>query len=204
MYCSLSLSLALLALLGVVSASRSDDAGKAGPGVEKVPFGKTADGQEVDVYVLRNSKGAVAKVMTYGALLTELHVPDRTGKNADVVLGFDDFQSYLGGHPCFGATIGRVANRIAKGRFTLDGKEYRLAINNGPNSLHGGKKGYDKVVWKASIAKARPARPSAFSTTARTARKAIPETWMSASATRSRSRTSCASTTRPPRTRRRR
>jgi aldose 1-epimerase len=90
-----------------------------------------------------------AKVMTYGAILTELHVPDRDGKPADVVLGFDNLDAYLAGHPHFGATTGRVANRIAKGRFTLDGKEYKLAVNNGPNSLHGGLKGFDKVVWKA-------------------------------------------------------
>ena len=81
--------------------------------------------------------------------LTELHVPDRDGKTADVVLGFDNLAAYLAGHPHFGATTGRVANRIAKGKFTLDGKEYKLAVNNGPNSLHGGLKGFDKVVWKA-------------------------------------------------------
>jgi aldose 1-epimerase len=99
-------------------------------------------------------KGAKAKVITYGASLTELHMPDSEGKLADVVLGFDKLEGYLGAHPCFGATVGRVANRIAKGRFTLDGKDYKLAINNGPNSLHGGNKGFDKVVWQAEIAEA--------------------------------------------------
>ena len=114
-------------------------------------FGKTPDGTPIDLYVLTNGK-MTAKVMTYGAILTELHVPDRHGKSADVVLGFDNLAAYLAGHPHFGATTGRFANRIAKGRFTLDGKEYKLAVNNGPNSLHGGLKGFDKVVWKAKDA----------------------------------------------------
>src|SRR5439155_10762003 len=100
-------------------------------------------------YVLTNANGMKAKIMTYGAILTELHVPDRNGKLDDVVLGLDDLASYVAGHPAFGATIGRVTNRIAKGKFTLDGKEYKLAINSGPNSIHGGQKGFDKVVWKA-------------------------------------------------------
>jgi aldose 1-epimerase len=117
--------------------------------IHKIDFGKTADGTPVDLYVLTNAKGSIAKVMTYGAILTELHVADRDGKLDDVVLGFDNLKEYLAGHPMFGATVGRVANRIAKGKFTLDGKEYTLAVNNGPNSLHGGRKGFDKVVWKA-------------------------------------------------------
>jgi aldose 1-epimerase len=116
--------------------------------IEKKPFGKTKDGREVDLFVLTNANGMKAKVITYGGILTELHVPDRDGNFGDVVLGFDNLESYLAGHPHFGATTGRVANRIAKGKFTLDGKEYTLAVNNGPNSLHGGLKGFDKVVWK--------------------------------------------------------
>ncbi len=116
--------------------------------VEKMLFGKTADGTAVDLYVLTNGK-ITAKVMTLGGIVTELHVPDRDGKVADVVLGFDNLDSYLAGHPHYGAITGRFANRIAKGRYTLDGKEYKLAVNNGPNSLHGGLKGFDKVVWKA-------------------------------------------------------
>jgi aldose 1-epimerase len=121
------------------------------PGVEKAGFGKTDTGEPVDLYVLTNDKGMKAKVVTYGAILTELHVPDKNGKLDDVVLGFDDLKGYLGSHPYFGAIIGRYANRIAKAKFTLDGKEYHLAANNGPNSLHGGKKGFDKVVWKANV-----------------------------------------------------
>jgi aldose 1-epimerase len=124
--------------------------------VEKRSFGKTPDGTEVDLYVLTNSNGMTAKIMTYGATLTELQVPDRDGKFADVVLGFDNLEGYLAGHPFFGSTVGRCANRIAKGRFTLDGKEYKLATNNGPNHLHGGTKGFDKVVWKAAVQRTEP------------------------------------------------
>lgn len=117
--------------------------------VDKKEFGKMPDGTVIETYTLSNSHGASAKVITYGATLTELHVPDKQGKMADVVLGFDDLQGYLGQHPYFGGTIGRYANRIAKGKFTLDGKEYQLAINNAPNSLHGGQIGFNRRIWKA-------------------------------------------------------
>src|SRR6266542_6629059 len=112
-------------------------------------FGKMSDGTEVKLYTLKNQRGLVAKITNYGAILTELHVPDRNGRTANVVLGFDNLEQYTKGHPGFGATIGRVANRIAKGTFTLDGKDYTLALNNGPNHLHGGIKGFDKSVWKS-------------------------------------------------------
>jgi aldose 1-epimerase len=117
---------------------------------EKSSFGKLPDGTGVDLYTLTNTNGVVAKVTNYGTIITELHVPDRNHKLGDVVLGFDNLAQYLKGHPCFGCTVGRVANRIAKGRFVLDGKTYTLAINNGPNHLHGGRKGFDKVLWKAA------------------------------------------------------
>ncbi len=113
------------------------------------PFGKTQDGQAVEVYTLKNAHGLTAKVITYGAILTEMHVPDKAGNFADVTLGFNDLKDYLKGHPFFGATTGRYANRIAGGKFAIDGKEFKLAVNNGPNSLHGGLKGFDKVLWKA-------------------------------------------------------
>jgi aldose 1-epimerase len=122
--------------------------------VEKSNFGKTPDGTAIELYTLTNAKGRVVKIMTYGAIVTEVHVPDRTGRMADVVLGFSRLDPYLGAHPYFGAIVGRVANRIARGRFTLNGKEYKLAVNNGPNHLHGGLKGFDKVVWKAEPAAA--------------------------------------------------
>ena len=119
--------------------------------MEKAAFGKTADGEAVDIYTLVNRKGLKAKLTTYGAMLTELHVPDRHGKLADVVLGFDSLEGYLKGHPYFGCTTGRYANRIARGEFMLHGNKYKLAANNGPNHLHGGVKGFDKRVWKAEV-----------------------------------------------------
>lgn len=117
--------------------------------ITKAAFGKTQDGTEIVSYTLHNASGASAKLITFGATLTELYMPDRNGKMGDVVLGFDNLQQYLGKHPFFGVTVGRYANRIAKGKFTLDGKTYQLAINNGPNTLHGGLVGFDHQVWKA-------------------------------------------------------
>jgi len=117
--------------------------------ISKSPFGKMPDGTPVDLYTLTNADGLVCKVITYGAVITELHVPDRTGRMGDIVLGFDNLHQYLTESPCFGAVVGRVANRIANGRFTVDGKTYTLAVNNGPNTLHGGIKGFDKIVWQA-------------------------------------------------------
>ena len=115
------------------------------------PFGKTKDGQAVELYTLKNNTGLVAKVMTRGATLVQLHVPDKDGKAADVILGFDDVTGYESeDNQYFGCTTGRVCNRIAKGKFSLEGKEYTLAINNEPNHLHGGlDKSLDKLVWKA-------------------------------------------------------
>jgi aldose 1-epimerase len=115
------------------------------------PFGKTAGGQAVELYTLTNENGVVCKLMTYGATVTELRVPDKQGKLENVVFGFDSVAGYESdANQYFGCTTGRVANRIAKGKFTLDGKEYTLATNNGPNHLHGGvKRSLDKVVWKA-------------------------------------------------------
>jgi aldose 1-epimerase len=117
--------------------------------VQKDAFGKLPDGTGVDLYTLTNGNGLVAKVATYGTIITGLHVPDRQGKLGDIVLGFDNLDQYLKGHPYLGATVGRVANRIANARFTLDGKTYTLAPKNGPHHLHGGLKGFDKKVWQA-------------------------------------------------------
>src|SRR6476659_5096097 len=114
--------------------------------ITKTSFG-TADGQAVDLYTLTNRNGMEAKITNYGGIVTSLTAPDRTNKWADVVLGFNDLDTYLKGHPYFGALVGRYGNRIAKGRFTLNGVEYKLAVNNGENHLHGGIKGFDKVVW---------------------------------------------------------
>ncbi len=108
------------------------------------------DGAPVRLFTLTNRNGCIARITNYGATITELHVPDHDGRLGDVVLGFDNLQQYLGNQHYIGCTIGRVANRIAAGRFTLDGEEHMLARNNGPNHLHGGETGFDKVVWGAT------------------------------------------------------
>ncbi|MCY3017990.1 MAG: galactose mutarotase [Planctomycetota bacterium] len=117
--------------------------------VTKEAWGKTDDGAPVDLFTLKNSAGMEARITNYGGILVSLKVPNASGKVEDVVLGFDNLSDYLKGHPFFGALVGRYGNRIAKGKFTLNGKEYTLAVNNGPNALHGGLKGFDKAVWKA-------------------------------------------------------
>jgi aldose 1-epimerase len=117
--------------------------------IQKAPFGHTADGKAVEAYTLTNKNGLEARLMTYGATLVSLKTPDRSGKMADIVLGFDSVDPYVTGVPFYGATIGRFANRIANGRFTLGGVAYQLPKNDGPNSLHGGVKGFDKRLWTA-------------------------------------------------------
>jgi aldose 1-epimerase len=115
--------------------------------VEKSFFGKTAEGDSVMLYTLKNEKDIVVKIMSYGGIITEIHTPDRNGKLGNITLGFDNLDQYLAGHPNFGALIGRFGNRIAKAQFSLDGENYQLAVNNGNNSLHGGLKGFDDVLW---------------------------------------------------------
>lgn len=119
--------------------------------IQKQSFGRLPDGSEVEVYTLTNSHGLKAGIMTFGATLVSLEVPDRSGKLTDIVLGHDSLKGYLdpAQNPYFGSIVGRYGNRIAKGRFSLDGAEYRLAANNGENHLHGGIKGFDKAVWNA-------------------------------------------------------
>jgi aldose 1-epimerase len=129
------------------SATSADP--KSATPITKSSFGKATDGTEIDSYTLHNAHGASAKVITFGATLTELLMPDRNGKMGDVVLGFDNLAQYEAKGPFFGVTVGRYANRIAKGRFSLDGKAYQLAVNNGPNSLHGGAVGFDHKIWRA-------------------------------------------------------
>jgi aldose 1-epimerase len=115
--------------------------------VTKESFGKTSAGENIDLYTLRNAKGVEAKITNYGGIVVSLKVPDRNHALGDVVLGFNDLDNYLKPHPYFGAVVGRYGNRIAKGRFKLKGVEYKLAVNNGENHLHGGIKGFDKVIW---------------------------------------------------------
>jgi aldose 1-epimerase len=148
---------------GAAPGGNAQEAAKKGAHVDKAEFGKMPDGTVVEAYTLYNRQGASAKVITYGATLTELHVPDKNGKMGDVVLGFDNLEGYLGQHPYFGGTIGRYGNRIAKGKFALDGKEYQLFLNNGPNSLHGGQVGFNRRVWKAEELKDKDGAAVRFS-----------------------------------------
>lgn len=124
---------------------------KNSPQISRQPFGSTPDGTAVELYTLRNSKGVEARISNYGGLVISLKVPDRTGAMGDVTLGYDTLAGYLKETPYFGALIGRYGNRIANGKFTLDGRQYTLATNNGPNALHGGLKGFDKVVWEPKV-----------------------------------------------------
>ncbi|HWA75551.1 MAG TPA: aldose epimerase family protein [Polyangiaceae bacterium] len=119
--------------------------------IQKAAYGKLED-KDVDLYTLTNANGLVLKVATYGAIVTEFQVPDKGGKLGDIVLGFENLDGYVKGSPYFGATVGRVANRIRGAKFKLDGKDYKLAANNGQHHLHGGVKGWDKVIWTAEPA----------------------------------------------------
>ena len=112
-------------------------------------FGKLPSGEDVQIYTLTNKNGMEARIMNRGAILVSLKVPDRAGNLSDIVLGFDNLEGYLQENPYFGAIVGRYGNRIANGKFELDGQTYTLPVNNGPNSLHGGLKGFDKVLWDA-------------------------------------------------------
>jgi aldose 1-epimerase len=114
-------------------------------------FGTLPSGEAVSLFTLKNKNGLSAKVTNYGGILVALNVPDRAGKFADIVLGKDTLEGYLAGHPYFGATTGRVAGRISDATFTLEGKTYQLEANNGPNCLHGGLQGYDKLLWNAEV-----------------------------------------------------
>ena len=115
------------------------------------PFGTLPDGKEVTRYTLRNANGVEMSVINYGGIITSLKTIDKQGQFADIVLGYDSVSSYIKSSPYFGALIGRYGNRIAKGKFTLDGTSYKLAINNNENHLHGGLKGFDKVFWNIEV-----------------------------------------------------
>jgi aldose 1-epimerase len=153
-----------LVLSGTLGCSNLGSGGSAGEGsITSTSFGTTKDGQAVKLYTLTNQHGMKARITNYGATLVELWVPDKSGKLADVVLGFDNVTPYeahfTAGDPFLGATIGRYGNRIAKGKFSIDGKEYTLATNNGPNSLHGGDNAMYKKVWKA-VSRMTPQGPA--------------------------------------------
>jgi aldose 1-epimerase len=139
-------------------------------------FGRLADGTDIGLFTLTNAQGLEVRAIAYGAILVSIRVPDRRGAAGDVVLGFDDLQGYLERSRYFGAVVGRYGNRIAKGRFTLDGRAFQLATNNGPNHLHGGVKGFDKVVWQAQADPPGRGGRVVFSYTSRDGEEAYPGT----------------------------
>lgn len=149
-------ALAVLTILGLTcmptapgSAAWADSHGKGPMKIDAADFGKTAGGETVRLYTLSNPAGIKVKLMTLGATLVSVETPDRAGRVAPITLHLNTLDEYLAGHPCLGSVCGRFANRIAKGRFTLDGVEHRLATNNGPNHLHGGIRGFHKVLWNS-------------------------------------------------------
>ena len=154
-------TLSLLVLVMLTPFATAQSKPKVGPAFEEEPFGTAPEipnpkdkakpirpESKISAFTLINKSGAYVKIITLGGIVTEVHVPDKEGKLADVVLGHDNLKGYLDGHPYFGAITGRVANRVAAGKFKLDGKEYTLATNNGKNALHGGEFGFDKMVWR--------------------------------------------------------
>ena len=148
------------AVLGLAVATASADApvvAKAqGPSVTRAAYGRLPDGQAVDVFTLTSASGIEVRAITYGAFVVSLRVPDRQGRLDDVVLGFDTLEGYLGSPSHMGSVIGRFGNRIANATFTLDGKTYTLAANDGPNHIHGGVKGFDSYVWSAEEVRTGP------------------------------------------------
>src|SRR5260370_27036686 len=140
---------AIMGMISIASAAAAEGTAT----VRTEAFGKTDKGTPVSLYVLKNKNGMEAAVTNFGAILVYLKTPDRNGKMADVVLGFDTLEGYEQKNPYFGATIGRYGNRIAKGRFTLDDKQYTLFVNDGENTLHGGDKGFNTVVWTGKATK---------------------------------------------------
>jgi aldose 1-epimerase len=151
---ALAVSLIVISAAFAANVPGGDNA-KKGPSVTQRNFGKTPDGTIATLFTCTNAKGATMQVTDYGARLVALEVPDRNGKLANVTLGLDSAEKYGAHTAFFGCTTGRFANRIAKGRFSLEGKEYKLATNNGPNHLHGGNKGLDKYVWKGEAVQSR-------------------------------------------------
>jgi aldose 1-epimerase len=139
----------ILALATLLAGCQQREPPAEAPTVERTLFGELPDGREVYAYTLDNGRGVTLEAISYGGIIVSLDTPDRRGRRGDIVLGYDDLSGYLKETPYFGAIIGRYGNRIANARFTLDGRTYQLAANNGPNHLHGGDIGFDKVLWSA-------------------------------------------------------
>ncbi|MGA9769246.1 MAG: aldose epimerase family protein [Blastocatellia bacterium] len=162
----------LISITGILLAA--DINAMAKPDIKKQPFGRTADQEAVDLYTLTNASGVEARIMTYGGTVVSLKVPDRAGKLTDVVLGYESLEGYLKNSPYFGAIIGRYGNRIAKGAFSLNGHQYTLPKNDGENTLHGGIKTFDKVVWKATEVKTKTGVGLSLSYTSRDGEEGFP------------------------------
>ena len=161
---SFLLLMAVIGIQAVLGARTVQETAKK-TGVTRAAFGKMADGAQVEVFTLTNARGVEVKAITYGGIIQSLRVPDKAGRLADIVLGFDSLDGYLKDHPFFGAIIGRYGNRIGKAQFTLNGQTYKLAANNGPNHLHGGVKGFDKVLWGGQVVEDKRGAAVAFSRT---------------------------------------
>ncbi len=145
---ALTAAASMLCVHGCAVTSRTGQSDLQPP-AQPTPFGKIATGETAQLFSLGNAHGIEVQLTNYGGIITSIRTPDRAGRFADIVLGYSDLAGYLHDSPYFGAIVGRYANRIARGRFTLDGTTYTLAVNNGPNSLHGGLRGFDKVIWNA-------------------------------------------------------
>jgi len=150
---SITIILTLIILILLQSCSNKKEANM----IQRELFSRLDDGREVYVFTLTNSNGMEMKLINYGATIISLTAPDRNGNYKDVVLGYDSLQGYIKGDAYFGAIVGRYGNRIGRGKFTLEGRQYQLTINNGPNHLHGGTIGYNKVLWEASQEPGKPA-----------------------------------------------
>lgn len=163
----------LLSAILIVSMSlttRSQESAK----MDRQVFGKTSDGSEVYIYTLKNARGMEARITNYGAILVSLTAPDKNGELADVVLGYDSLSKYIANSPYFGAIVGRYGNRIGHAKFNLKGHEYSLAANNGPNTLHGGVKGFDKVVWNVNEADSKAGKSIALTYTSKDGEEGFP------------------------------
>ncbi len=139
------------ALAAACLLAAADASAGAGDKIQSTPFGKGRQGEDVRIFTLKSKSGVEAKISNYGGIVVSLLAPDRDGKLGDIALGYDKLEDYLKATPYFGAIVGRYANRIAKARFSLEGVERKLAANDGKNHLHGGLKGFDKVVWEAAV-----------------------------------------------------